>query len=646
MATERRDVLWRFLGDAKGLDQASKQAQGTLGKVSSTVSKTANAVKAAFAGVAAKALVGFGKDMLDAGAKLASIETRIDTVFGDGAGTIRDWAEASAAAFGTSTSGVLDLAAGLGDLLVPLGFTRDEVTRMVPETLEAANAFSEWTGGTVSATDAADRIQKAMLGERDGLKQLGLSISEADVQTRLLAKGQAGLTGEAEKQAKALATLDLITEGGADALTAYAQGGNEALRASKAADAAMQEMQDTIARELTPSLTTFANVATTSVIPALGGIIETAAGGLDDLADFGDHLEGALGNEAEWRRWAVNSAIDEFNDRIGIGGTRLDAFATAIGRLAREGVLDSSEAFAVLADELGFSNTQMQLGADRALELADRLGLDADATADLTRYTTDYNDATNRMVAAQSETVTETDRMIARFKPLGDAVDDVNDELDEQATLLDDLNAQGQKLTGIAAVTKAQEDLGEALQARNDLIADGITSGPEWEQVQLDLAIAANTVKVATQEAAGAGTLYTSDLIDLAEQAGLAGDALWDFVEAMLAANDAAGGADPGFTKGGNKGYASGTLSALPGAALVGEHGPELVSMRGGERVANAGDTGAMLRAGGPAGGVVINLNVQAGMSSPADTARAIVAALQSYERSNGPLPFTTGGRR
>lgn len=39
------------------------------------------------------------------------------------------------------------------------------------------------------------------------------------------------------------------------------------------------------------------------------------------------------------------------------------------------------------------------------------------------------------------------------------------------------------------------------------------------------------------------------------------------------------------------KGYASGTMSAPPGLAWVGENGPELVRMRGGERVYNAGES-------------------------------------------------------
>lgn len=63
------------------------------------------------------------------------------------------------------------------------------------------------------------------------------------------------------------------------------------------------------------------------------------------------------------------------------------------------------------------------------------------------------------------------------------------------------------------------------------------------------------------------------------------------------------------------KGYASGTLSAVPGLAWVGENGPELVRMRGGERVYNASEsmriaerTSRRNGAGSAAGGVSVNL--------------------------------------
>src|SRR5690606_36649801 len=50
----------------------------------------------------------------------------------------------------------------------------------------------------------------------------------------------------------------------------------------------------------------------------------------------------------------------------------------------------------------------------------------------------------------------------------------------------------------------------------------------------------------------------------------------------------------------GTQGYWTGTLSASPGLALVGERGPELVNFKGGERVYNNQDTESLLSGSRP----------------------------------------------
>lgn len=79
--------------------------------------------------------------------------------------------------------------------------------------------------------------------------------------------------------------------------------------------------------------------------------------------------------------------------------------------------------------------------------------------------------------------------------------------------------------------------------------------------------------------------------------------------------------------------YASGTNNAKPGLALVGEQGPELMVMKGGEQVIPAGQTAAMLSGGGSpvgGGGTVINANIY--VQSITDDA-AINAALRRIQR-------------
>ncbi|MFJ9771821.1 transglycosylase SLT domain-containing protein [Kitasatospora sp. NPDC101157] len=74
----------------------------------------------------------------------------------------------------------------------------------------------------------------------------------------------------------------------------------------------------------------------------------------------------------------------------------------------------------------------------------------------------------------------------------------------------------------------------------------------------------------------------------------------------------------------GNQGYWSGTFSASPGLRLVGEHGPELVNFRGGERVHDSGDTRRMLQ------GKAYEIHIHEAKSE--DTTQAVLRALQYAE--------------
>jgi hypothetical protein len=200
-------------------------------------------------GVAAAAA---GVKLFNHGAALEAMGNKANTVFGDQIGVVEKWAKANAAGMGLSSREATGLAASFGDLLIPMGFTRDQAAKMSTDVVGLSGALSQWSGGQVSAADASDILAKAMLGERDGLKSLGISISEADVQQRLLEKGQNKLTGAALEQAKAVATQELIFEKSTDAQAAYEAGGNKLLTAQNNLKAKLKEVFDEVSVRLIP----------------------------------------------------------------------------------------------------------------------------------------------------------------------------------------------------------------------------------------------------------------------------------------------------------------------------------------------------------------------------------------------------------
>ena len=86
---------------------------------------------------------------------------------------------------------------------------------------------------------------------------------------------------------------------------------------------------------------------------------------------------------------------------------------------------------------------------------------------------------------------------------------------------------------------------------------------------------------------------------------------------------------------------------AKPGITLVGEQGPELVMMAGGENVLTASQTASAMAGGASpsmsGSGSSINLTVNAGLGTDgAAVGQQIVNMLKQYQRTNGPFDFTS----
>lgn len=246
-----RQIVVELIGDprkfSKSMQAAGKEAEGFGSKLLG-VGKLAVAGGAILVGAA---VVG-GKAVFDMGASFEAMDAKAKTVFGDSLGTVQKWADTNAAAMGLTSRTAVGLAASMGDLLVPMGFTRDAAAEMSTGIVGLSGALSEWTGGQRSAEEVSTILTKALLGERDGLKELGISISEADVQARLAANGQTELTGAALEQAKAMATQELIFEKTTDAQAAYDKGTAKGIRTQNEMKAMIGEVVEKLVTGLYP----------------------------------------------------------------------------------------------------------------------------------------------------------------------------------------------------------------------------------------------------------------------------------------------------------------------------------------------------------------------------------------------------------
>lgn len=222
----RNTVEIRIIGDADSAVRAFRQVDDagatTQSRFKSVTGGISEGARVAFAGVGVAAVGSFGVSMFKLGADLQQLDSKARTVFGDQIGVVDKWAKSSANAMGLTAREARGLAANMADLLIPMEFTRAQATQMSTDVIGLSGALSAWSGGTRSASEVSDILTSAMLGERDALKGLGISINQAEIDTYLLEHGQKNLTGTALQQAQAQATVALIMAKSTDAQRAFA----------------------------------------------------------------------------------------------------------------------------------------------------------------------------------------------------------------------------------------------------------------------------------------------------------------------------------------------------------------------------------------------------------------------------------------
>ena len=250
--------------DTSKVTRGISQMKTQIGGVAKSASMAAVGLGAIAAGAGAVTVKVFGMT-----AELEKVQQKAQIVFGDQLGMVQTWAQESSAAMGLSATEATKLSTNMADLLIPMQFTREEAAKMSTNVVGLSGALSEWSGGTKSAAEVSSILAKAMLGEREQLKTLGISIMEKDVVQRVATMGMKEAEGAAMQQARAMATQQLIFEKSQDAQTAFAQGAGSLIRVQGELKAQLTSVKDEVLTALIPSMQQLAQFVATEVVPKL-----------------------------------------------------------------------------------------------------------------------------------------------------------------------------------------------------------------------------------------------------------------------------------------------------------------------------------------------------------------------------------------
>ncbi len=253
----------------------------------------------------AAAAVAFVKSSVQAGVAAEEIGSKYATVFKDIGSAAEQSAKQLAFDFDLADSTAKELLGTTGDLLTGFGFTAGEAMKLADQVNRLAidlASFSNYAGGAKGASEA---LTKALLGETESAKGLGIVIRQNAKEFRDRVAALQSERGITEQQAKAYAILEEATKQSKNALGDYARTSGSAANRQRALAESFKQTKELVGQGLTPAYADLLNF--------MNSWLRETNRGIKLLNDFDRALTNVFRGSAEdfRRRFAGKATADE-----------------------------------------------------------------------------------------------------------------------------------------------------------------------------------------------------------------------------------------------------------------------------------------------------------------------------------------------
>ena len=192
-------VLINTRMDTSGMTTGIKQVEKSIDGLGSALKKLGETIAAVFA---IKKIVAFSKECIDLGSDLEEVQNVVDVTFGKMSGAIEQFAKEAAVNFGISELAAKQYTSTIGAMYKSMGFAEDAAAEMSIEMTKLAADMASFYN--LDADTAFAKIQSGISGETEPLKQLGINLSEANLEEFRLAQGIETSYKAMDQQNKAL----------------------------------------------------------------------------------------------------------------------------------------------------------------------------------------------------------------------------------------------------------------------------------------------------------------------------------------------------------------------------------------------------------------------------------------------------------
>lgn len=150
--------------------------------------------------VSAGMIVKFGKQCLEAASNLQEVANVVDVTFGASAQKINNWAKQNAASFGLSETAAKRYAGTYGTMAKQFNMTEEQAAAMSIELTKLTGDIASFYNMEDKA--AATKLKAIFTGETEGLKELGVVMTQTQLDAYAMAKGWEKTTQDMTEQEK------------------------------------------------------------------------------------------------------------------------------------------------------------------------------------------------------------------------------------------------------------------------------------------------------------------------------------------------------------------------------------------------------------------------------------------------------------
>lgn len=450
---------------------------------------------------------------------------KFDATFGPAAADLAAEMETLGDKAGIADFRLKDIVATAGNVIQGLGGTREEAAAMAEALAPLAVDVASFNGSIDQAPEALQSMTSALTGNRESLKdRWGIVVREAEVIQRALNNSFKESADDLTELEKAQATYELIVERSGNAVGDLDRNLDSTSTTQARFNAALEEFQVVLGDELLPILN--------DALPAITGFVEGLGDGANKLgitiSEINRQIMGLPGltDRAGASIETVNQALRLLDESKTVPRQVGEAMAFLASRNEV-----TAEAVDALEGSLGASAGQMRIGAELALQYAMDNGFAAETVGDLALQVGLYKQAEQEAAEQNARTRGEQHLLKEAIEGTTGATEDA---IEAELTLAEIRDGQ---ISALGQVKRAQENVTEAREALINLEADPGATESQVAEAAWNLVDAESALALVMEEFADSqGPMYTDALIDIGREAGLAGDALWAFVDAALAA--------------------------------------------------------------------------------------------------------------